>query len=173
MSVITVVTTILYAIGLPIFVEGRRLYYRLWDLLIEFQRVLIDLANKYLWPWVSEFLKIINFESIKKLYYDIQEAKMSPEQCVREYLDRSGYIEYIFIIIVSSTVAFFIAKGVISPLERHVLTAPIMKQFVEGYPILFRMFFYVVLITLMYVSYMIIAYSLHFVNQLMNAGKRV
>jgi hypothetical protein len=170
MSVITIVTTLLYAVGLPVVIEARRIYYRLWDTLIEFQRILIDLANKYLWPWVAEFLKVINFESIRTLYNDIQQSKKTPEQCVSEYLDRSGYIEYLFILFVSGAIALIIARGIVLPLEKHVLTAPIMKKFVETYPMLFRIFFYTVLLVLMYMVYMLIAYGLYVIHKMMNPG---
>ena len=68
MSPITLVTTIFYAVCLPIFVEVQYIYNKLWDILIDIQRKLVELAHQYLWPWVAELLQFINFESIKTLY---------------------------------------------------------------------------------------------------------
>lgn len=169
MTFITVITTILYALGLPIFVEVRRLYYKLWNQLILFQRYLIELANEYLWPWVADLLKMINFESIRELYNDIKESKMKPEQCVQAYIDRSGPFEYIFIIFTSGMIAYLFAKMFISPFENYILTAPIMKKFVNSYPIIFRMFFYPLSMITIYMLYMLIAYVLYFFNQIFKA----
>ncbi len=164
MSLITVVTTVVYAVGLPIFVEAHRFYYRIWDVLIKVQQVLIELSNKYLWPWMAELLKLINFESIKILYNDINEKKL-PEQCVREYIDRAGPIEYAFIIFVSTALLITIAKMIILPLEDQILMAPIMMQFVEKHPMMFRIFFCPFLVVVLYLGYMMTAYIFYILNQ--------
>jgi hypothetical protein len=167
MSLITIIATVLYAVGFPIFVEARKIYYRIWDILIEIQKVLIDLANLYLWPWVADFLRIINFESIKKLYQDIKEGKI-PEQCVSEYLDRAGPFEYVFILTISTTTLILITNLMITPLEENVLNSILMKKFVETRPILFRVFFYPFLIYVIFVSYYFISYALYALTCVLN-----
>ncbi len=165
MSPITIITTVVYAVGLPVIVEFQKFYYKIWDILIEVQNALIDLASKYLWPWVAELLNLINFKSIKELYDDIYRGKYTPEKCVANYISRSGTIEYLFIITLSTLVFLSIVKNIVSPLEKYVLSAPIIKQIEENNPDTFKIFYYPSVIGFVYIGYNVVAYILHTINK--------
>ncbi len=156
MSPITIIKTVVYALGLPVIVEFQRFYYKFWDILIRFQNRLIELATKYLWPWVAELLKLINFESIKELYNDIYAGIELPEKCISKYISRSGTFEYLFIILVSILSFASIVRLIILPLETCLLSALIIKQFEEKYPTTFRIIYYPSVIGLVYSLYMVI-----------------
>jgi hypothetical protein len=180
MEFITILTTVFYAIALPVVVQAKRIYDVLLYNLIWLQKKLVSFAMKWLWPWVAEFLKIINFESIRTLHREIKEGT-EPRVCASNYLDRAGFVEHIFIVFVSAMVLLAVAQLIDKYLRariRHQVKKGYMyftgKQIiVKEYPKTFEAFVIFVLVVVVYTAYMAIAYTLFFFHHTRHAFKHV
>jgi hypothetical protein len=157
-------TTVYYAVVLPALVEFQRLLFNFWDILIAWQRYLVELAKHYLWPWVEEFLLMINFESLKLLYNDVSRG-IDPDKCVKDYVARArSPFEYTFMIAVSSAIIIMTIYAIIYPTEKYLVEALAFRNFKEAYPHAFRFCVYIGLGLGVYGTYITFAYILYMVN---------
>jgi hypothetical protein len=161
------ITTIFYALCLPIVTEFSHLYSLFWNFfwnsLIRIQKFLVDLS----WPLVAKLLKIINFESLKLLYDDISDS-VNTDVCVASYLARAGTFEYLFIILTSIGTMGGITLSFILLLEEHVLQYTDCNQ--SSNPFAFRIFIYSCCFFAVYLLYLIVGYCLYILSS--NFGRK-
>jgi len=170
MRPLSIIATVVHALVLPVFVEFRDKIDKLWDVLIRIQNYLIELANKYLWPFVAEFLTFINFKSIKQLYNDLNDGVKKSDQCVQEFIARSGSVEYVFIMTTSTLLLVTLVQYVAPRLYEFLLMAQSFRDFKKVYPVSCEVWLYTVIGLGLYHLYSIVGFVTRSINKILNSN---
>jgi hypothetical protein len=145
------------------YTEVVRFSHEIWDILARFWKKLIELATEWLWPWVARLLEMINVESIKLLYNDIQKG-MPSEKCLHAFVERSGWLEYVFIVGISLLIMASVFRITVIPVRNYVLGSKLMQIAHDAYPLLFNLCFYVLLFTGSYFAHFGMGYVLRWMG---------